>query len=121
MLRILLIFFFLTAASFSLNAEEFLAGFEDIPLPNSARQIENETFTFGNEEARYIEARIICKRGETFDSVKKFYKAALTQLGWTEETNQDDLIRFIRENDALEILCMTKFPLKISIILKSKN
>lgn len=120
-MRILFAIFLLTIASFHTNAEGFLSGFEDIPLIDGATQLEKETFSFGNEEARYIEAHIRCVRGTTFGDVKIFYKDSLTQLGWIEQKNLPNIISFARENDVLEISKTANSPLKISIILKSKN
>lgn len=120
-MRILLTAFLFTITSFNIHAEGFLAGFEDIPLIDGAKQIENDIFTFGNEEIRYIETRVSFSAQTTFDDVKKFYENTLTQLGWNEQRNLADTISFMRENDILEISMMANSPLKISIILKSKS
>lgn len=120
-MRILLIVFLLTIFSLNIHAEGFIAGFEDIPLMNGAKQIEDETFAFGNEETRYIEARAILPSKANFNDVKKFYKNVLVQLGWKEQKNRSNSINFERENDILEISAIVNSPLKISIVLKSKN
>lgn len=105
---------------FTTNAENFIAGFEDIPRVKGFQQIENNHFSFGNEETHYIEAQLVATGRQTFSNVKKFYQTALTQLGWTELTCTDTTLRFIRENDILEIERINITPLKISIVLKNR-
>ncbi len=114
---------FLLLISFQLNAvaNDFLAGFEDIPIMKGAIQSETETFSFGNEESRYIETHVILAQNKTFSDVKNFYIETLTQLGWHEKSNDKNIISFYRENDLLEILKNAESPFKISIILKNRN
>ncbi|MCM1323684.1 MAG: hypothetical protein NC218_05945 [Acetobacter sp.] len=106
--------------SLTTNAKNFIAGFEDIPLVNGFQQIENNDFSFGNEETHYIETQLIATDRQTFSNVKKFYQTALTQLGWTELVSTDTTLRFVRENDVLEIERINTSPLRISIILKNR-
>lgn len=113
------VFGFLTIAA-SAESKNFIAGFEDIPLMNGFRQIENDNFSFGNEETRYIETQIVADNKKNFTEVKKFYTESLKQLGWRESANTTSGIRFYRENDVLEINLISKFPLKIRIILKNR-
>lgn len=112
-------FCFLTA-TVSAEAKNFITGFEDIPLINGFKQIENDNFSFGNEETRYIETQIIAKNRKDFDEVKKFYQESLKQLGWHKLKDSASEVHFYRENDILEINRISKSPLRIRIILKNR-
>lgn len=103
------------------KAQDFLNGFEDIPLMSGFKQIEGDNFSFGNEETRLIEAQITTSQKKSFNDVKDFYVKALPQLGWTLTKNSASSLEFFRENDVLVISKTSKFPLKISISLKNRN
>ena len=118
-LYILIIFLFISNTS--AKAEDFIAGFEDIPLMSGFRQQENQTFSFGNEETGYSESIIETQKKIKFDNVKSFYADILPKFGWyLKESNSNNLI-FLRDNDILEISELSSSPLKVSISLKSKN
>lgn len=115
-----LCFFFMFQANVAFSAQ-FIEGFEDIPLLSGLKQSSEGTLTFGNEEAGYTETTLIAKRALTFDKVKHFYTEALAQMGWTRLSSDNTTFSFLRENDILEISQTQKYPLKITISLKSKN
>lgn len=102
------------------ESKNFIAGFEDIPLMKGLQQIENDNFSFGNEETRYIETQLNAIDKKDFAAVKNFYQETLTQLGWSELKNTASELHFYRENDVLEINRISKSPLRIRIILKNK-
>ena len=102
-------------------AKDFIAGFEDIPLVKGFRQIENDNFSFGNEETRYIETELKANGRRSFAEVKKFYLDSLKQLGWHPLKDSDSELHFYRENDVLEINKISKSPLRIRIILKNRT
>ncbi len=120
-MRLFFALLLLISFGFKANADIFLVGFEDIPIMDDAVQPENETFSFGNEESRYIETHIIPARGKTFNDVKNFYQKTLSQLGWIEQRQNNKSICFYREDDLLEIIKSAESPLKVSIILKNRN
>lgn len=103
------------------KAQNFLTGFEDIPLMSGFKQIEGDNFSFGNEETRLIEAQITTSQKKSFSDVKDFYIKALAQLGWTLVKNSDSSLELFRENDVLVISKTAKSPLKISISLKNRD
>lgn len=111
---------FIITTSTSVEAKNFITGFEDIPLISGFEQIENDNFSFGNEETRYIETQITTKDKKDFAAVKKFYQESLKQLGWLETKNTTSEIHFYRENDVLEINQISLHPLKVRIILKNR-
>ena len=87
----------------SANAASFLEGYEDIPIMKGLSQIKNDNFSFGNEEARLVEA-VLTGSKVGFKSVKKFYVDTLPQLGWTYQGQRGDSLLFYREGEALEIV-----------------
>ncbi len=114
-------FCFLAVACMPAAAKDFIAGFEDIPLVKGFRQIENDNFSFGNEETRYIETELKANGRRSFAEVKKFYLDSLKQLGWHPLKDSDSELHFYRENDVLEINKISKSPLRIRIILKNRT
>ncbi len=111
----------LVSCSTNSNADNFVGGFEDIPLIDGFQQITNDNFAFGNEEARYIETQLSAVQQKNFNDVRNFYTESLEQLGWIILKDAPDLLSFYRENDILEINQISKSPLKISIILKNRT
>lgn len=111
-------FIFTAAAA---KASEFVNGFEDIPLAKGLVQIENNDFSFGNEETSYIETQAAAMGKESFKDVINFYEATLPQLGWKTSVQTNSRLVFYRENEVLEIAKIQDLPLKISIILKNRN
>jgi len=105
--------------SFSIAAD-FVDGFEDVPLMRGLHQIENQNFSFGNEESGLTEA-ILTSKSQMFDNVRNHYKRVLPELGWKLENESDKNFAFKRENDILEFSLINNRPLKILISLKSKN
>lgn len=110
----------LAATTTTAESKSFITGFEDIPLIKGFQQIENDNFSFGNEETRYIEAQLVANSKKDFAAVKKFYQESLAQLGWRELKSTDSELRFYRENDVLEIDKISISPLRIRIILKNR-
>lgn len=122
MYRASLVILFSLFFSFKVTAQDFVVGFEDIPIADGLYQSQNNDIIFGNEETRYIETSLTAKtKATTFSSVAKFYKDSLKQLGWRESNSQQNHLLFYREQDILEIVKIKDSPLKISIILKNKN
>lgn len=116
--------FILAAAVFCtpVKAQEFISGFEDIPLASGLIQTSGNDFTFGNEETQYTETILIAQNKNTsFDYVSQFYKDSLTQLGWKLLKSTPKSVSFHREQDTLEITETRPNPLKISIVLKKQN
>ena len=122
MKRIFYLFFIAMIVNASpVYAEEFISGFEDIPMMKGFTQQENQTFSFGNEETGYSEAIIITQKNISFSSVQEFYQGTLPKLGWKLLESDNSSCRFGRENDILEISRLSTGPLKLSISLRSKN
>ena len=67
-------------AAMPLQAEEFVAGTEDVPLMPGLRPLPNSDVVFDKPEGRIVEAR--AEGQTTRDKVEAFYAASLPPLGW---------------------------------------
>ncbi len=100
-------------------AASFLEGYEDIPIMKGLSQIKNDNFSFGNEEARLVEA-VLTGSKVGFKSVKKFYVDTLPQLGWAYQGQRGDSLLFYREGEALEIVKESTKPLNVRFTIKNQ-
>lgn len=82
-------------------------------------QIKNDNISFGNEEARLVEA-VLTGSKVGFKSVKKFYVDTLPQLGWTYQGQRGDSLLFYREGEALEIVKESAKPLNVRFTIKNQ-
>lgn len=105
--------------SFSAKAASFLEGYEDIPIMKGLQQIKNDNFSFGNEEARLVEA-VLTGSKVGFKSVKKFYVDTLPQLGWSYQGQRGNSLLFYREGEALEIVKESTKPLNVRFTIKNQ-
>lgn len=119
-------FYFWTAAILALcffclptQAASFLEGYEDIPIMKGLQQIKNDNISFGNEEARLVEA-VLTGSKVGFKSVKKFYVDTLPQLGWTYQGQRGNSLLFYREGEALEIVKESTKPLNVRFTIKNQ-
>ena len=117
------VFFIVTLLTFNIsfaNEENFIDGFEDIPMITGMRQETNNDIFFNNEETRYIETNLYAYKPITYEEFANFYTKTLPQLGWTVKEKSQNLIRFSRENDILDFKIIKKSPLKILISMKNR-
>ena len=115
----LLLVFYLNANIASAENNRFIDGIEDVPLMNGLVQKNEDTISFGNEEARFVEVYLISPKFG-FKKIEKFYKESLPQLGWIYQGTEDDTIIFYREGEVLSIHKENNKPLKIRITVKNK-
>ena len=122
MYRFFIAFFttFIILTPLSSYGQDFVAGFEDIPLYKGMTQQNNNNISFNNEETRYIEATIISDRKISIDEFKSFYIKTLQELGWELKENSDNLLKFYRENDILDLKILKITPLKALISMKNR-
>lgn len=114
----LLVFYIMLLSSSNTLADNFISGFEDIPLMTGLTQLDDD-ISFGNEETRYIETNIRAAKNITFNQIKEYYITSLHHLGWRIKKESLETIIFVRENDILEIGIIKNTPLKIGISLKN--
>ena len=122
MYRFFIAFFtmFINLTPLNSYGQDFVAGFEDIPLYKGMIQQNNNNISFNNEETRYIEATIISDRKISIDEFKSFYIKTLQELGWELKENSDNLLKFYRENDILDLKILKITPLKALISMKNR-
>ena len=98
---------------------KFIDGLEDVPLMKGLEQNIDNTISFGNEEARFIEVFLHSSK-IGFKKVESFYKESLPQLGWIYQGTYDNTVIFYREGESLSIIKEDAKPLKIRITLKNR-
>ncbi len=106
--------------SVSAAAAPFIEGFEDLPIPNGMTQMNSDNVSFGNEEARFVEAYLTSSK-ISFRAVESFYMDTLPQLGWTFKGKQNDVLHFYRDGENLDIAREGKKPLVVRITIRSQN
>ncbi len=88
------VFFIVTLLTFNIsfaNEENFIDGFEDIPMITGMHQETNNDIFFNNEETRYIETNLYAYKPITYEEFANFYTKTLPQLGWTvKEKSQNE-------------------------------
>ena len=117
---IILFTMFITFSPFIAYGQEFVVGFEDIPLYNKMTQQNNNNISFNNEETRYIEATIVSNKKISINEFKSFYIKTLQELGWKLTENSHSLLKFYRENDILDFKILENHPLKVLISMKNR-
>ena len=104
-----IVIFLLTFWIFSVSADSFLPGTEDIPLMEGLKKVE-ETASFDNPQERMV--LISAKTDLSQKSVFNFYSQTLKNLGWNEEKPH----YFTRGNDSftIEILDHNQIQFRLS-------
>ncbi len=106
--------------SFKANAlSSFIEGMEDVPIPDKMMQIQADSFSFGNEETRLVEAYLQSNFGK-FSFVAGFYESTLPQLGWELTQSDSESLTFVRNNEELNITLTSKMPLIVRVTLTGR-
>lgn len=106
--------------SFNANAlSSFIEGMEDVPIPDKMMQIQADSFSFGNEETRLVEAYLQSNFGK-FSFVAGFYESTLPQLGWELTQSDSESLTFVRNNEELNITLTSKMPLIVRVTLTGR-
>ena len=111
--------FFCIISSVMAKNTKFIDGLEDVPLMKGLEQNIDNTISFGNEEARFIEVFLHSSK-IGFKKVESFYKESLPQLGWIYQGTYNNAVIFYREGESLSIIKEDAKPLKIRITLKNR-
>ena len=105
-LSVLLVFFFAFSVSAQVETEkdDFVSGFEDLPLMSGLIQLEDGAVSFDSPSGRIVEAYAESPT-LTADKISKFYADTLPQLGWKKNKNekQKNGLAFTRDGESLEI------------------
>jgi len=115
----LLLVFYLNANIASAENNRFIDGIEDVPLMNGLVQKNEDTISFGNEEARFVEVYLISPKFG-FKKIEKFYKESLPQLGWNYQGTTDNSVVFYRDSETLIIQKEKNKPLTLRITIKNR-
>ena len=104
----------------TVQAAQFIEGFEDIPIPDEMSQMSADNVSFGNEEARFVEAYLQSDKA-SFAEVESFYMSTLPQLGRAFNGKQKDVLHFYRDGENLDIALEGRKPLIVRITIKSRD
>ena len=101
------------------ESNRFIDGIEDIPLMSGLMQKNEDTISFGNEEARFVEVYLISPKFG-FKKIEKFYKESLPQLGWNYQGTTDNSLVFHRDSETLIIHKEKNKPLTLRVTVKNR-
>ena len=96
---------------FTGHAEQFLAGFEDVPLMPGIEPVANAGVAFDSPGGRIVEA--YATGAVTTKAVESYYQAALPQLGWTRTGS----LEFSRAGERLTIELQGQSPVTVRFAL----
>ena len=91
-------------------AASFLPAFDDVPLMNGLST--NPPLVFDTESMRFVEQFVAARKGVliTKSAFQKFYKDSLPSLGWRIIKDEDNMLVFRREGEALSIEIKSEDP-----------
>ena len=84
--------------------DDFVSGFEDLPLMTGLIQLEDGAVSFDSPSGRIVEA--YAERPTlTVEKILTFYSDALPQLGWKKDgkTAKNNMLVFTRDGEILKI------------------
>ena len=97
MRRLAILFSLLAVLSAAANAQDFVPGFEDLPLMRGLSPIAGSGHVFDSPAGRLVESH--ARGAVTRADVITFYRESLVALGWSETGP----VQFRRENEILRI------------------
>ena len=68
-------------------ADDFITGFEDIPLMEGLQEQEDGLTSFDSPDGRFIQAILKADEGVSSDTIRTFYSENLAALGWSVQEN----------------------------------
>ncbi len=96
-MKLLTIIKFYLLLSFSVAAEEFVYGIDDIPVYQEMKYVKNSNVLFDKIEGRFVSSEM--EGNYSIGDIKKFYNSVLPNLGWEKV----DEYLFQRGDEYLEI------------------
>lgn len=110
---VMFLVFLISFEAFASN--EFISGFEDIPLMEGLHEQEDSIVSFDSPDGRFIQVILKADDDVRSSGVRLFYKENLTALGWQETEGGC----YKREDENLCLKIWDSQPLFISIELRS--
>lgn len=118
MKKLLLCLLLVLSAPAASAADDFITGFEDLPLVGNWRQNQESSISFDTPQGRFIKAEITQIDRNASENAKTFYEKALPQLGWKK---RPDGI-YTREGEQLTIrFLFAESPRRISFELVTRK
>lgn len=100
--------------------DDFVSGFEDLPLPAGLVQLEDGAVSFDSPAGRIVEAYAESPT-LTVEKIKKYYADTLVQLGWKQDkTVKNNALAFTRDGEALRISFEKSKPVAVRFELTTQ-
>ena len=68
---------------FSVQADSFIEGMEDVPVAPNFVQAQADSVSFGGVDSHFLEAVLVSEDESSKDSYRAYYKETMPQFGWT--------------------------------------
>lgn len=104
--------------AFNAFGESFVDGMEGVPLPQGAKTLPSEDFSFGNDDTQLVE--VYFQTSQSFDYILRFYRESMPQLGWTKKSESPQKIIFERGAEELTVALESAQPLTIRLTLTGR-
>ncbi len=117
-MKILNLFFgfsLLCIASSALADDEFITGFEDLPLMAGLSEQPDGFTSFDSPSGRFIQTLLRADENILPDSIRLFYSENLTSLGWQKDKNDC----YKRDDEKLCVKVLDSQPVFVNIELRS--
>lgn len=107
--------------SFSVQADSFIEGMEDVPVAPNFVQAQADTISFGGVDSHFLEAVLVAQDESSPESYRVYYKETMPQLGWTLAEDKELKLVFHRGEETLEITQEYAKPLTLRINVYGEN
>lgn len=118
-----LMFVFMSFPAFAqktASGDDFVSGFEDLPLPSGLVQLEDGAVSFDSPAGRIVEAYAESPT-LTVDKIRKYYADTLVQLGWKQDKSaKKDALAFTRDGETLRISFEKNKPVAVRFELTTQ-
>ena len=118
---IILTAFLSTVFCFTVRAESFIEGMEDVPIAPNFVQAKADTISFGGVDSHFLEAVLVSEDENSIESYQQYYIETLPQFGWKLAKKQDLKLMFYRGEETLEITREYAKPLTLRINIYGGN
>lgn len=106
---------------FSVQADSFIEGMEDVPVAPNFVQAQADSISFGGVDSHFLEAVLVSEDEYSKDSYRAYYKETMPQFGWTLAEEKELKLVFHRGEETLEITQEYAKPLTLRINVYGEN
>ena len=106
---------------FTVRADSFINGMEDVPIAPNFAQAEADTISFGGVDSHFLEAVLVSEDESSIDTYRRYYIETMPQFGWHLSEQKDLKLIFYRGEETLEITQEYAKPLTLRINIYGEN